>query len=263
MNEFRDTLFIPGNASYTIRSRYQDLTGLSVLHCHILDHEDQGMMIPIKLVQPGDEKKGGIDPSSLLAQVDYPAPALVLSDVHGKRFDLKEFQGRNVVLVFFKGVRCAFCVKDLRATLREARARVGQAVEIVAVSSQKVDDVAKALAILGVNETDRFHLLVDEKTASFSDFGCGTGREARHGLFLVDGNVRVRSRYIGETPYGDSEEVFDRIQLIAGVSTQGAKIAESHTRNPARPTGANTASGPVTPASPASPAALSGNGFED
>ena len=79
MNEFRDTLFIPGGASYTIRSRYQDLTGLSVLHCHILDHQDQGMMVPIKLVQPGDANKGGIDSSSLLVQADYPAPGLALS----------------------------------------------------------------------------------------------------------------------------------------------------------------------------------------
>ena len=261
MDEFRDTLFIPGNAYYIIRSRFQDHTGLSVLHCHILDHEDQGMMVPIKLVQPGDANKGGIDPSSLLVQADYPAPALALSDVHGTRVDLKEFQGRSVVLVFFKGVRCAYCVADLRAMVREARARIGQAVEIVAVSSRKVDDLAKALAILGVNETDRFHLLVDEKTASFSDYGCGSGTEARHGLFLVDGNGRVRSRYIGETPYGDSEEVFDRIQLIAGVARQGARTAES--RTPTRQAEANAISGPIVPTTPAPPAELSGSGSDD
>jgi FtsP/CotA-like multicopper oxidase with cupredoxin domain/peroxiredoxin len=247
MDEFRDTLFIPGTpkgkGGYIIRSRYQDLTGLSVLHCHILDHEDQGMMIPIKLVQPGDANKGGIDPSSLLAQADYPAPALALADVHGRRVDLKEFQGRNVVLVFFKGVRCMSCVTDVRALLREARARVGQAVEIVAVSSRKVDDLAKAVAILGVSPADRFHLLVDEKTASFSDYGCGSGTEARHGLFLVDANGRVRSRYIGETPYGDSEEVFDRLQLIAAAGRERPAIAASQP--------------------PAPPAELSGAGSDD
>jgi peroxiredoxin len=217
LNDFRDTLFIPGGASYVIRTRFQDLTGLSVLHCHILDHEDQGMMVPIKLVQPGDARNGGVDPTSLLTQADYPAPALTLSDVHGTRVDLSEFQGRNVVLVFFKGVRCAYCVADLRALLREARARLGQTVDIVAVSSRKVDDLAKALGVLGVKAGDRFHLLVDEKTQSFSDYGCGSGALARHGLFVVDRHGRVRSRYVGDTPYGDSEEVFDRIQLIAGL----------------------------------------------
>jgi hypothetical protein len=95
-------------------------------------------------------------------------------------------------------------------------------VEIVAVSARKVDDQAKALAMLGVNATDRFHLLVDEATTGFRDFGCGSGTEARHGLFLVDAGGRVRSRYIGETPYGDSEEVLDRIQLIASVVRAGS-----------------------------------------
>jgi FtsP/CotA-like multicopper oxidase with cupredoxin domain/peroxiredoxin len=259
---FRDTLFIPDNASYTIRSRYQDLTGLSVFHCHILDHEDQGMMVPIKLVQPGDANNGGIDPSSLLAQADYPAPALTLPDAHGTPVDLKQFKGRNVVLVFFKGVRCAFCVADLRAMLREARTRVGQDVEIVAVSARKVDDLPKALAVLGVTETDRFHLLVDENAASFRDFGCSTGADTRHGLFLVDGSGKVRSRYIGETPYGDSEEVFDRIQLIASMPRPGARIAAGTTPQPARQ-GIAISSDPVGPPTPAAPAGLAGGGSED
>jgi FtsP/CotA-like multicopper oxidase with cupredoxin domain/peroxiredoxin len=247
MDDFRDTLFIPGGASYTIRSRFQDLTGLSVLHCHILDHEDQGMMIPIKLVPPGDANRGDIDPASLLAEADYPAPALVLPSVQGTRVDLREFRGRNVALVFFQGVRCAYCVKDLRSMVSEARARVGQAVEIIAVSARKVDDLSRALAVLGVTATDRFHLLVDENTASFRDFGCANGSEARHGLFLVDGNGRVRSRYIGETPYGDSEEVFDRIQLIAGQARPDGRTAERRT----------------PPAMPAPPAAQAGGGFDD
>jgi FtsP/CotA-like multicopper oxidase with cupredoxin domain/peroxiredoxin len=263
MNEFRDTLFIPVGASYTIRSRFQDLTGLSVLHCHILDHEDQGMMVPIKLVQPGDPTAGGVDPSSLLKIADYPAPALALPDVRGAQVDLKQFQGRSVVLVFFKGVRCAYCVADLRATVREARARIGQTVEIVAVSSRKVDDLAKALAILGVKETDRFHLLVDEKTASFSDYGCGSGTEARHGLFVLDGNGKVRSRYIGDTPYGDSEEVLDRVQLIAGLGRPGARTAEHRAPSSGGQTGATAVSGSVTPTTPARSAEVSGGGSGD
>jgi hypothetical protein len=112
-----------------------------------------------------------------------------------------------------------------------------------------------------VKETDRFHLLVDEKTASFSDYGCGSGTEARHGLFLVDGNGRVRSRYIGETPYGDSEEVFDRIQLIAGATRQGAKIAES--RTPARHAEENSISVPIGSTTPAPPAELPGGSRDD
>jgi hypothetical protein len=138
---------------------------------------------------------------------------------------------------------------------------VGQTVEIVAVSSRKVDDLARALDVLGVKAGDRFHLLVDEKTQSFSDYGCGRGAEARHGLFLVDRQGRVRSRYVGDTPYGDSEEVFDRVQLIAGLrKPSDHKTVENRTATPA---GANTVSSPLVPTTPAPTAESSPGGSDE
>jgi FtsP/CotA-like multicopper oxidase with cupredoxin domain len=39
---------IPG--SVTIRTRYEDFVGLFVLHCHLLDHEDLGMMQTVQVI---------------------------------------------------------------------------------------------------------------------------------------------------------------------------------------------------------------------
>jgi FtsP/CotA-like multicopper oxidase with cupredoxin domain len=41
---WKDTLFVPSNATITVRTRYRRYIGKFVLHCHILDHEDRGMM---------------------------------------------------------------------------------------------------------------------------------------------------------------------------------------------------------------------------
>ena len=41
---WRDTLLLDQGEDYEIRSRYLGFTGSFVLHCHRLDHEDQGMM---------------------------------------------------------------------------------------------------------------------------------------------------------------------------------------------------------------------------
>jgi FtsP/CotA-like multicopper oxidase with cupredoxin domain len=41
---FRDTLFIENGYDVTLRTKYDRYTGEFVLHCHILDHEDAGMM---------------------------------------------------------------------------------------------------------------------------------------------------------------------------------------------------------------------------
>ncbi len=41
---WKDTVNIGGYETVTIRTKFEDFTGRTVYHCHILDHEDQGMM---------------------------------------------------------------------------------------------------------------------------------------------------------------------------------------------------------------------------
>jgi len=39
-----DTAILPRNGSITFRSRFLDFTGKYMLHCHMMNHEDLGMM---------------------------------------------------------------------------------------------------------------------------------------------------------------------------------------------------------------------------
>lgn len=48
----RDTLFLKAGYTLVMRTRYQDFTGEFVMHCHILDHEDRGMMENVSIVSP-------------------------------------------------------------------------------------------------------------------------------------------------------------------------------------------------------------------
>jgi L-ascorbate oxidase len=57
---FRDTLLIKQKYKVVLRSRYETFTGEFVLHCHILDHEDQGMMQNVSIMVPGVELMGKI-----------------------------------------------------------------------------------------------------------------------------------------------------------------------------------------------------------
>ena len=41
---WKDTVDIPAGGWVRIRIRFADFTGRTVYHCHILDHEDLGMM---------------------------------------------------------------------------------------------------------------------------------------------------------------------------------------------------------------------------
>lgn len=61
---WKDTLYIkqplPSPAHYIaiVRARYQRYIGDFVLHCHILDHEDQGMIQIIRIAIP--DGMGGV-----------------------------------------------------------------------------------------------------------------------------------------------------------------------------------------------------------
>jgi len=50
---WKDTLWVKPNYTVTIRTRYERYIGEFVLHCHILDHEDEGMMQNVAIVLPG------------------------------------------------------------------------------------------------------------------------------------------------------------------------------------------------------------------
>ncbi len=56
---WKDTLFVKGGYKLYVRTRYQRYIGEYVLHCHILDHEDQGMMQNVRVLLP-DGQGGGV-----------------------------------------------------------------------------------------------------------------------------------------------------------------------------------------------------------
>jgi len=53
---FRDTIFVKSNYHVIVRTAYTRYIGEYVLHCHILDHEDQGMMLNVQVVPEGDSE---------------------------------------------------------------------------------------------------------------------------------------------------------------------------------------------------------------
>jgi FtsP/CotA-like multicopper oxidase with cupredoxin domain len=57
---FRDTVFVENGYQVHIRTHYERYIGEFVLHCHILDHEDGGMMQNISIVPDLTAPGGGI-----------------------------------------------------------------------------------------------------------------------------------------------------------------------------------------------------------
>jgi len=148
-----------------------------------------------------------------LTPTSSPAPSLKLPDGSGVIRDLADSRKRNVALVFFQG-DCIHCADQLRNLVREARELNYRGVEILAVSSHKVADPAAALRALGVVESDRFQLLIDEDHHAFRDFGCYKSAPL-HALFLIDGEGVIRASYIGESPFGETKDALQRLRDLS------------------------------------------------
>ncbi len=61
--DYRDTVPIPPMengvpGTVVIRQKFTDFTGRFVFHCHILFHEDNGMMAPVRVVRAGAGRRG-------------------------------------------------------------------------------------------------------------------------------------------------------------------------------------------------------------
>ncbi len=57
---FRDTVFVENGFVIKARTTYDRYIGEFVLHCHILDHEDSGMMANIAIVPNLTAPGGGL-----------------------------------------------------------------------------------------------------------------------------------------------------------------------------------------------------------
>lgn len=62
---FRDTIIVENNYQILVRTRYDRYIGEYVLHCHILDHEDAGMMANISIVPDLNAPGGGLGMSGM------------------------------------------------------------------------------------------------------------------------------------------------------------------------------------------------------
>jgi FtsP/CotA-like multicopper oxidase with cupredoxin domain len=54
VREWKDTVNIPAKGNTDIAVRFDDRPGTWMLHCHILDHADLGMMTSIQVTEPGE-----------------------------------------------------------------------------------------------------------------------------------------------------------------------------------------------------------------
>jgi peroxiredoxin len=147
-----------------------------------------------------------IDLSMLGPLVWSPFPAKPLSgtDTTGKIWNLADLKGKNVLLLFFLGEKCAHCLQQLQAFGKEYEALKKLNVETLSIST---DNAEATRALKNNSDGVKFpmpmivgpRLDLFKRYSAFDDFE----NQPLHGTFLIDALGNVRFQRISADPFLD------------------------------------------------------------
>jgi peroxiredoxin len=193
---WRDTLFVEHGQSVKVRSNFKTFDGRTVLHCHILDHEDQGMMKAIEIVPPAPMVA---DAATDSATSRPPAPEWQLKGLAGQTVGLRTFLDDPVIVVFHRGFACEHCAEQITVLAKHQEAVSAAGIELIAICPDLPgqQDLMRICRDAGI----RFPLLADPKLATFRSFGClDRDGDPLHGVFLIDRAGRIAWSKVGQEP---------------------------------------------------------------
>lgn len=222
---WRDTLMVLSGQTLKIRMEFNEFDGRTVMHCHNLDHEDQGMMQQILISKDaaGDERRQQQTQAARLQQESAPPPATLpsarLLDTAGREFDSAQLAQRKTILIFHRGVGCPHCASQI-ATLAASAAeleRLGYQIAAIAPG-----EPSPAEAAFAEKFNIRFPLLSDPGAGFFRALGLlRTDAPALHAAYLVGPGGAIEWSATGESPV-DAARVLEAAKLFSTAETQTA-----------------------------------------
>lgn len=187
---WKDTIFVPSGElnAINIHTRYRRYIGKFVLHCHILDHEDQGMMEAIEITTPSM-------PGHDMGHSSRVTSDLELHDPDGHKVALSSVFDSPAIVIFFNGHDCIHCMEQLAEFSHNAASFRQLGIKLVAISNVSSEELSVSLD--GYEHRNSFRFLADESKSAFEAFGC---TETKHGLYFVAENDVTRID-VSDQPY--------------------------------------------------------------
>jgi len=148
----------------------------------------------------------------------FPAEAFSRTDTTGVPWNLASQKGKNVLLIFFLGDKCAHCLQQLQLFGKEHEALKQRNVETVAIST---DDLDAAKSLKNNKDGIKFPMpiLADPKLELFRLYRAYDDFENAplHGTFLIDSQGNVRYQHVSADPFLDVDFIkneADRVNRI-------------------------------------------------
>jgi peroxiredoxin len=136
----------------------------------------------------------------------FPAEPFSAPDTKGQTWGLADHRGKNIVILFFLGGKCAHCMQQLQLFSNAIEALQKLNTEVVAVST---DDADATRALKENSEGIKFTmpLLANPKLDIFKAYRAFDDFEGQplHGTLLIDAQGNVRYQRISSEPFLDVE----------------------------------------------------------
>ncbi len=160
----------------------------------------------------------------------YAAPDWSLPDQTGEKRLFGEFKGKPTLMLFYLGSGCSHCIEQLNTFSPMAKEFGEAGIRIVAVGTEKPEELFKTYALAKAGEGFPFPILADPTLATFKAYRAFDDFETMplHGTFLIDADGQVRWQDISYQPFtqakwllAESKRLLALPRPVKGVVTQG------------------------------------------
>ncbi|MGB7345440.1 MAG: redoxin domain-containing protein [Pirellulaceae bacterium] len=144
----------------------------------------------------------------------YTAPSWEARTVDDELESSERFSGRPRLVIFYLGFGCLHCIEQLHAFSPKLDKFRELGIDVVAISTETPDELAKGLADFDKKMT--IPLLADGQQNVFRSFRCWDDFEDQpmHGTFLMDAQDRVRWQDISHEPFTDVDFMLEEAERL-------------------------------------------------
>ena len=152
------------------------------------------------------------------------SPDWKLTDATVQVVDSSQFAGKPHLVIFYLGHGCLHCAEQLQAFGPRVPDFEELGIDVIAISSDQTDGLAKAVANYNGDMPFQWHL-ADGSREIFKRFRAYDDFEDQplHGTFLVDRNGKIRWQDISYEPFMDHEFLIKESKRLL---TQDSNVSE-------------------------------------
>jgi peroxiredoxin/tetratricopeptide (TPR) repeat protein len=153
-----------------------------------------------------------------------PAPLWSLPENGGQELALEKFKGGPVLLIFYLGSGCRHCIEQLNAFTPSFPQYTKAGIPIVAISTDAASYLSKTSEQASLPTGFPFPIVANPDLSQFKAYGAFDDFENQplHGIFLLDGDQRIRWQDISFRPFDQPEWLLEEARRLLRFTAHAA-----------------------------------------